>query len=97
MAVDLSTNSYPHNVTDTTIGTSYEDVTVPENAQFVYVRPVTNAGSYSHESGTPTSDIPLTADTMQLVWVRPLQGSQSDYVFQIKAASASTTVHFLVF
>jgi len=31
------------------------------------------------------------------VWVRPLQGSQSDYVFQIKAASASTTVHFLVF
>lgn len=96
MAVDRTTNSFPHNVT-ASVGTSYEDVTVPSNAQAVYVKPITNTAEYSHESGTPTSDVSIAADTFTLVWSRPLQRSQDDYVFQIKASQASTTIHFQVF
>jgi len=96
MATDLSSqNSLPH-VEEITVGTSWEVVTLPPGCSRADVHFVTNSGVFSFESGTPSVEAPVSADSWFVVWEAPLQIGRRDQTVQLKASSAGTTVYLRV-
>jgi hypothetical protein len=99
MATDLSSITHVPHVTSETVGTSWVEFTLPVGALRADVYFDTNAGVHSYESDTPSVEAPIPADTWFLVWETPGSKSSSltrDYTFQLKAASAGTTVYVRV-
>lgn len=96
MATDLSSqNDLPH-VTSETVGTSWVEFTLPPGCVRADVYFDTNAGVYSYESGTPSIEAPVPADTWFVVWEGPGAKTREDRTVQLKAASAGTTVYLRV-
>ncbi len=96
MATDLSGQNVLPATAKETIGTSYVTLTVPKTAQRVDVYFETNDGYFSYDSGTPSEDCPVPADTWFVLWEKPEKYSQADYTVQVKTALAGTTVFYRV-
>lgn len=96
MATNLSGETVYPLTTSEVVGTSYVEFTVSSRANRVDVYFDTNDGFFSYEEGAPAVDAPIPADTWFVLWQPPSGPNAPDFTFQLKAASAGTTVFLRV-